>query len=340
MSGSSDHKPVGNMGNSREQPGDGVDVEKIMEDIRRRVKYRSVVALLEKLSQNSSIMNGSYAITSHRKVTGPILVKGRSIVNGETRRYVDPSLEKQTRFNQGMVEILENLISRLDRAEDSYEDALSRQDELTERLERVERLLGKDQPSAWDEFYDIDVNEKFLGDNVEFHKEFLALVEEYSKKSAGGRVPKLLEVGLGTATFSIHFSRNAYECIGIDNEPFIIKKAAQTNKQLGGYARFMLIDALDMGILKDGYFDVAFSQGTLEHFDNATLFELLARQLAVARYVVFSVPSKFWPAREFGNERKIDVDGWRLLLESAGFSVLYIGYYHDKTQVACVVGPA
>jgi len=100
-----------------------------------------------------------------------------------------------------------------------------------------------------------------------------------------------------------------------------------------------LIDALDLDIFKDGYFDVAFSQGTLEHFDNETLFKLLSKQLAVARYVVFSVPSKFWPSREFGNERKIGVEDWKLLLDSAGFNVLYLDYYHEKTQIACVIGP-
>ncbi|OPY27211.1 MAG: hypothetical protein A4E28_02110 [Methanocella sp. PtaU1.Bin125] len=325
-----------------------VDVEEIMRTIRENVRKKhnlppengedrnSVPAHaisrrmreeIKGLERSQKAGDPEYVIESHRAIAGPLLIRGRKLVNGEVRRYVDPRFWRQQEFNLGIVRIADQLISYTDR----------RLNEMNKKLESMDHMPGEKR--SWSEFYDMEVSEQFLADNVAFHREFVALVTEYSRKSAAGRVPRLLEVGLGTATLSIHFSRNAYECTGIDNDPKIVVKALETNRSLGGYARFMLMDALAMDLLKDGYFDVAFSQGTMEHFDNETLIRLLSLQLKAARYVAFSVPSPYWPDREFGNERKISAEEWRYLLESAGFNVLYLGYYHDKTQVACVLGP-
>lgn len=326
------------LGNASET--DDINVEEIMSTIRENVRKkhnlppadgqggeypaarapsRPVREELRQLASAQDSEDAGYVIASHRAVVGPLLVRGRKLVNGEVKRYVDPALWKQREFNLGMIRVA---------------------GQLAASLERVQAKLGEKATFSWSDFYSMEVTEKFLGDNVEYHGDFLALVAEYARKSSGGKTPRLIEVGLGTATFSVHFSRNAYDCVGIDNDPQVVIKALETNRNLGGYARFMLIDALALDLLKDGYFDVAFSQGTLEHFDNETLFRLLSRQLQVARYVVFSVPSVHRAEREFGNERKMSVDDWKVLLESAGFNVLRLDYYREKTQIAGVLGPA
>jgi SAM-dependent methyltransferase len=327
---------------------DDINVEEIMSTIRETVRKKYDLPpenrqgrnggasnalsgqIREEINRLESIQYGEdpeYDITSHRALVGPLLVKGRKLVNGEVKRYVDPRMWRQSEFNLGILRIADQILANTG----------SRLDEMNRRLDT---MGGKtDKSASWSEFYDREVSEQFLNENVAFHKEFAELIVEHARKSAGGRIPKLLEVGLGTATFSIHFSRNAYDCTGIDNDPQVVIKSLETNRSLGGYARFMLIDALALDLLKDGYFDVAFSQGTMEHFDNETLARILANQLKVARYVVFSVPSPDWPDREYGNERKISVEEWRVLLESFGLNVLRLDYYHDKTQIACVLGP-
>jgi SAM-dependent methyltransferase len=327
---------------------DDLNVEEIMSTIREKVRKKHNLPsrcrhdledetagdpsgwIREEIRRLESVQNredAGYDITSHRALAGPLLVKGRKLVNGEVRRYVDPRLWKQREINLGIIRVADQIIASTD----------MRLDDMNEKISKMQEQLEKN--ASWSEFYHMEVSEQFLNDNVAFHKEFVELIVAYARKSSGGRVPKLLEVGLGTATFSIHFSRNAYDCVGIDNDPHIILKSLETNRSLGGYSRFLLIDALDLDLLKDGYFDVAFSQGTLEHFDNETMTRLLSKQLKVARYVVFSVPSPQWPGREFGNERKISVEEWRVLLESGGFNVLHLDYYHEKTQIACVLGP-
>jgi len=104
-----------------------INVEEIMHEIRERVrKQKSEVHSTESVSNTINIPaqthdilpvqtlpNGSnplnsmwdirdntYTITSHRKYLGKFLVKGRQIVNGEVRRYIDPIIWKQSSFNE------------------------------------------------------------------------------------------------------------------------------------------------------------------------------------------------------------------------------------------------
>jgi hypothetical protein len=67
---------------------------------------------LGRLKNSTSVLNLSYEISSHRKVLGPPLVYGRRLINGEVRRYVDPSLSAQSYFNADVVRVLAELSSR------------------------------------------------------------------------------------------------------------------------------------------------------------------------------------------------------------------------------------
>lgn len=98
------------------------------------------------------------------------------------------------------------------------------------------------------------------------------------------------------------------------------------------------MDGRDLLLFKERSFDVAFSQGTLEHFDNDTIRRFLEAQLHVARAVVFCVPSRFRPHRDFGNERKMTLEEWRTVLEGCGVRIEHLEYYpQDRWHVAAAV---
>jgi 2-polyprenyl-3-methyl-5-hydroxy-6-metoxy-1,4-benzoquinol methylase len=61
---------------------------------------------LEYINSNWDIQNNNYFISSHRPVVGKFLVRGRDLVHGEIRRYVDPIVWKQTEFNGSTVRLL------------------------------------------------------------------------------------------------------------------------------------------------------------------------------------------------------------------------------------------
>ncbi len=72
----------------------------------------------------------------------------------------------------------------------------------------------------------------------------------------------------------------------------------------------------------DGAYDVAFSQGFFEHFEDADIENLLREQARVARRVVFSVPNAAYGVQDFGNERLLTKPAWDGLISRSGLRLL------------------
>lgn len=207
-------------------------------------------------------------------------------------------------------------------------------DEMRSEASTVVRENGTQR---WADFYSGEAGETFLQENIEHHDYFFRLVEQYARRKTEG-IPSLVEIGVGTGTMSIFFSRRSFDVLGIDDEPYVVARAIERNKRLGGYAKFMCIEASKLSdFFKEGSFDVAFSQGTLEHFDDTRIKRLINAQMKVARYVVFSVPSIHWPNAEFGNERRMTLEEWRSILSEPGFSIEHISYYQKGDLHIAVV---
>ena len=209
---------------------------------------------------------------------------------------------------------------------------------IDERYNKYEIYLKSIDITKWSKLYSNDISEKDLMNNIEYHSYFIDLIRKYAKISAKLKIPKIIEIGLGNGTMSIFFSRNELcEVYGIDNDIEVLRYCIKNNKKLGGYAKFLLLDAFDLNLLKKKEFDVAFSQGTLEHFDNESIIKILSKQLEIATFVVFSVPSVNWATREIGNERKMSLDEWRTLLNEGGFNRLDLEYYKDNMHIVGVI---
>jgi O-antigen chain-terminating methyltransferase len=346
---------------------------------------------LEYLTSNYDIQNKSYVISSHRPFIGTFLIKGRNLVNGEVKRYVDPIFAQQSEVNASTCRILTGLLSKNEELFGKTNELFGKTNELfgknedlfrkyDESLKTNEELLGKYEElieknrdldskinaldaklvkldnilkdttsnfltssgnlvasTPWGKYYSQEISEEDLLGNINHHKDFISTVVDYSQKASENRVPKLIEVGIGTATMSIYFSRQKYEVLGLDNDINVIFNAMATNRRLGGHANFVLMDANFLNQFKSKYFDVAFSQGTLEHFDNDGIINIISKQLEAAKYVVFSVPSIFYPEREFGNERKMTTEEWEVILKDGGLNIEKLEYYREDTQIVCVV---
>lgn len=128
--------------NTIEIKDEEINVEEIMakirENIRRRkeagiytdedlseessIEIKNICNNLDYLKNNADISNNSYFISSHRPVAGKFLVKGRSLINGEVRRYVDPVIWKQTEFNTELVKVISDAETRIGLIYDHLED--------------------------------------------------------------------------------------------------------------------------------------------------------------------------------------------------------------------------
>ncbi len=64
------------------------------------------------INSNWDLHNNNYIITSHHHGIGKFLIKGRQLVHGEVRRYVDPLISRQTGLNASVVRILNSTVQK------------------------------------------------------------------------------------------------------------------------------------------------------------------------------------------------------------------------------------
>jgi hypothetical protein len=326
---------------------DDIDVENIMEKIKENIRKRkesgtyytrdfdlydtsmdkyNASSDINFINGKSNLVNFSYLIDSHRGHLGKLLVKGRHLVHEEAKRYVDPVFLMQSEWNAATARLIkENEI---------------RVSSINERVSRLEQLVlssntvTKNKEDSFEE-----LTEEKLFDTIHPHEYFLDIVQAYAIKSAGEKVPKILEIGIDSGAISIYLSRKwNIEVYGIESSIDALFHSLENNEKMGGSAKFMLIDYFDLNTLKDNYFDIAFSQSTLEHFDNQSIIELLSRQKNIAKYVIFSVKSVFSPVSGYKTGKKGRIDDWATFLNSTGFNVLQLEYYLNDQYILGIIG--
>ena len=99
----------------------------------------------EYINSNWNIQNNNYFISSHRRILGKPLIKGRELVHGEVRRYIDPSLWKQREFNSCIVRILNGISERLGRVDDRIAQSQSAiSDQVNDRIAQSQSKVYSD----------------------------------------------------------------------------------------------------------------------------------------------------------------------------------------------------
>jgi SAM-dependent methyltransferase len=164
---------------------------------------------------------------------------------------------------------------------------------------------------SWSEFYRSDFSP---GAHVRNLAEHGALFDEVLSGDPG----RVLEVGVGTGTMSLFVASLGVRVTAIDNDDEVLRAARARASAVSGL-EYRLADAFTLvDTFERDEFDIAFSQGFFEHFADSDVRHLAAQQLAVARRVVFSVPSDEYPQQDFGNERLLSPARWAGMLEGVG----------------------
>jgi ubiquinone/menaquinone biosynthesis C-methylase UbiE len=178
--------------NTIEIRDDNINVEEIMrkiqENIRRRqvagelppdpdsliasasgcsnteVSQESLPYDLSYISSNWDIHNNSFFISSHHPYFGKLLVKGRQLVHGEVRRYVDPMISRQSEFNASTVRFLTQTLQKCK----ELDCEISRQDkELIRKFDQQgEELIRKISQKGEELTRKIDRQEEVLNLNI------------------------------------------------------------------------------------------------------------------------------------------------------------------------------
>ncbi len=182
--------------------------------------------------------------------------------------------------------------------------------------------------SHWGEIYQKDVDKKggnlpYVLGKINKKKKLINLVTKYTNKN-------IIECGSGTSVVSIYLASLGYEVTAVDIEDDVIrlsKKLAKDYYNTLGDCKpklnFEKKSIFKLGYEKDS-FDVAFSNGVLEHFTDEEIMQIIKQQLYVAKTTIVGIPTKYFDSKEakYGNERVLELSYWRKLIRNSGGIIL------------------
>ena len=182
--------------------------------------------------------------------------------------------------------------------------------------------------SHWAEIYQKDIDKKggnlpYVLNKINKKRKLINLVKKYSDKN-------IIECGSGTSVVSIYLATLGYNVTAIDIEDDVIKLAKSLAKDYykaidnsNPQIHFEKKTIFVLGYEKDS-FDVAFSNGVLEHFSDDEIIQIIKQQLYVAKTVIVGIPTKYFDSSEakYGNERVLELSYWRHLIKKAGGSII------------------
>lgn len=159
----------------------------------------------------------------------------------------------------------------------------------------------------WNTFYKNPHSLESFFEQLYVHSDF---VERVLKE----RPLRIIEIGVGRGTFTAFFQLLGITCTAVDKDEGVIEKYKIFARLLGLKGEVCASDAFNLPYPEKS-FDIAISQGFFEHFSDDDTHKLIDEQLRVAKKVIFSVPSRFYRVRDFGNERLIKLDKWKIILD-------------------------
>lgn len=177
---------------------------------------------------------------------------------------------------------------------------------------------------GWYEVYLKDIAKKgnlenYVDDKIKNKKILIDLIKKYAKGN------KLIESGSGTGVLSTYMSSLGYDVIGIDIDKDILNLSKKIAKSYNSKnkPKFKNKSIFELDYEKH-YFDVSFSNGVLEHFNDEQIIDTLKQQMQVAKIVIFGIPTKYFDQEEamYGDERYKSNKFWRNLINISGGIIL------------------
>jgi SAM-dependent methyltransferase len=156
----------------------------------------------------------------------------------------------------------------------------------------------------------------YLGDVLTLIEYLLEVIKERPKEA--------LEFGCGTGFHSSFISKFVRHMVCLDLNVKTLRIARENVKKFGdaGKVGFIVGDVFHLPF-RSKAFDVAFSQGLLEHFSSDEAKQILREASACARAVIVSVPSLNYPRRDLGDERLLSPASWQEILREFKPKVRY-----------------
>lgn len=170
--------------------------------------------------------------------------------------------------------------------------------------------------------------DKYILKNLRKKKVYLKAIKKYAINK------KIIECGCGTGKISTYFQNNGYYVTAVDIDENILKLAKEIAEKSSfeKIPKFEVMSILDLNY-KTKQFDVAFSNGVLEHFSDENIIRILKEEIKIANTVIFGVPSRYFNDDEFmhGDERYLTEEKWEKLIQKANANIIEKGAFHSQT---------
>ena len=201
-------------------------------------------------------------------------------------------------------------------------------EKITKKLDEILEDNKKTEDAKWYELYKIDIEEFHTPDDyieykLKYKKKFIEKVIQYSQNK------KVIEMGCGTGLMAGYLQKLGLDVTALDLSQKVIDYAYEIAKQSNIIkpCKYEQGDILNLKY-KANTFDVSYSNGVLEHFNDDEVVTILKQQMKISKYVIFGVPSTYFNMNEkmLGNERSLTLREWSKLVEKAG------GYIIEQTS--------
>ena len=171
-------------------------------------------------------------------------------------------------------------------------------------------LIKNEYDKIWREFWNLNNYEDIRKDRETDRKLYYDTILKYSARC---KRPRVMELGCGTGIdINLMKKRNkSIECYASDISVKSIEVGQKITEELGHKIDYFVTDTLNLSF-KDEQFDVIYSQGLIEHFENP--IDPIKEQLRVLRdggYLIINVPQKF-TGYTFMKKRKMIAGKWHL----------------------------
>lgn len=136
---------------------------------------------------------------------------------------------------------------------------------------------------------------------------------------------KILEVGSGTGIVCSQLASEGFDVTGIDVNEHIIKLAKEIEREYFGERKVKYIKKSMFELdFQEKEFDLAYSVGVLEHFDDNMIIDTIKQQLRIAKKVIIVIPTKWFDDDEtlHGDDRFLTLKHWRNMINKSGGKVI------------------
>ena len=136
---------------------------------------------------------------------------------------------------------------------------------------------------------------------------------------------KILEIGSGTGIVCSQLASEGFNVTGIDVNENIIKLAEELEKEYFGERKVKYIKKSMFELdFQEKEFDLAYSVGVLEHFDDDMIMDTIKQQLRIAKKVIIVIPTKWFDDDEtlHGDDRFLTLKHWRNMIDKSDGKII------------------